>query len=156
MLQDVRLAFRSLRQQPGFAALAVLIVALGAGANASIFSVVRAVLLEPLPYTRPDRLVAVWPDGFISNADLAFMRARIHSLSSVAGVSPGWTMSLVGAGDPMRITATKTSANLFDVIGARPLLGRTFADGEDLPGRHRVAVLSFTLWQSRFAGDAAV
>jgi putative ABC transport system permease protein len=156
MLQDVRLAFRSLRQQPGFAALAILIVALGAGANASIFSVVRAVLLEPLPYARPDRLVAVWPDGFISNADLAFMRARIHSLSAVAGVSPGWTMSLVGAGDPMRITATKTSANLFDVIGARPLLGRTFADGEDLPGRHRVAILSFTLWQSRFAGDPAV
>lgn len=156
MLQDVRLAFRSLRQQPGFAALAILIVALGAGANASIFSVVRAVLLEPLPYARPDRLVAVWPDGFVSNADLAFMRARVHSLSAVAGASPGWTMSLVGVGDPVRITATKTSANLFDVIGARPLLGRTFAEGEDLPGRHRIVILSFSLWQSRFAGDAAV
>ena len=156
MLQDVRLAFRAFRQYPGFAALAVLIISLGAGANAAIFSVVRAVLLEPLPYARPDRLVAVWPDGFISNADLEFMRNRLRTMSAVASASPGWTMSLVGAGDPLRVTATKTSANLFDVIGARPLLGRTFAAGEDLPGRHRVAVLSYALWQSRFAGDANV
>src|SRR5919106_1975614 len=100
MLQDVRLAFRSLRQHPGFAALAILIAALGAGANASVFSVVRAVLLEPLPYARPERLVAIWPDGFVSNADLEFMRARVRSVSAIATSSPGWTMSLMGAGDP--------------------------------------------------------
>lgn len=156
MLQDIRLAFRSLRQQPGFAALAILIVALGAGANASVFSVVRAVLLEPLPYSRPDRLVVVWPDGFISNADLEFMRTHVRNLSAVAAASPGWTTTLAGAGDPLRVTATKSSANLFDVIGARPLIGRTFAPGEDVPGRHRVAVLSFALWLSRFSGDPGV
>jgi predicted permease len=156
MLQDVRLAFRSFRQHPGFAALAIVIVALGAGANAAIFSVVRAVLLEPLPYTRPDRLVALWPDAFISNADLEFMRNRVRTLSAAASASPGWTMSLVGAGDPVRVTATKVSANLFDMIGARPIFGRTFAPGEDVPGRHRVAVLSHALWQSRFGSDAHV
>src|SRR3712207_1303169 len=105
MLQDVRLAFRAIRRQPAFAALAILIVALGAGANASVFSVVRAVLLEPLPYASPERLVAIWPEGFVSNADLAFMRQRVRSLSAVATSSPGWTMSMVGGGDPLRVTA---------------------------------------------------
>lgn len=156
MLQDIRLAFRSLRQYPGFSALAILIVALGAGANASVFSVVRAVLLEPLPYARPDRLVSIWPTGFVSNADVEFLRTRGRSFSAVASSSPGWTMSMLGAGDPVRITGAKTSANLFDVLGAPPLLGRTFAPGEDAPGRHRVAVLSHGLWQARFNSDPAV
>jgi putative ABC transport system permease protein len=156
MLQDVRLAFRSLRRQPGFAALAILIVALGAGANAAVFSVVHAVLLEPLPYTRSDRLVAIWPDGFVSNADLEFMRARVRRMSAVATSSPGWTMSMMGAGEPVRVTATKASANLFDLLGARPLIGRTFSVGEDLPGRHRVAVLSHGLWRERFGAAPGV
>lgn len=156
MPQDIRLAFRAFRQHPGFSALAVLIVALGAGANASVFSVVRAVLLEPLPYDRADELVAVWPEGFVSNGDVHFLRTRARSFSVVASSSPGWTMSLVGAGDPQRVTATKVSANLFDLLGVRPILGRTFARDEDLPGRHRVAVLSHALWQSTFGGDPGV
>jgi putative ABC transport system permease protein len=156
MFQDIRLALRSLRQQPGFSALAIIIVALGAGANAAVFSVVRAVLLEPLPYARPEQLVAIWPEGFISNADLEFMRTRVRSFSAVSASSPGWTMSLVGAGEPLRVTASKVSANLFDLLGVRPLIGRTFAPGEDAPGRHRVALLSYALWQTKFAGDAAV
>ena len=154
-MPDVRLALRSFRQHPGFSALAVLIIALGAGANASVFSVVRAVLIEPLPYARPDELVAVWPDGFLSNADIDFLRGRARSLVAVASSSPGWTMSLIGAGDPQRVTATKTSANLFETLGVRPMLGRTFADHEDRPGRNRVAILSHALWQSRFGADPA-
>ena len=153
MLHDVRLAFRSLRHQPGFSALAILIVALGAGANAAVFPVVRAVLIEPLPYARPDRLVAVWPEGFVSNGDLDFLRARIRSFSHTGASSPGWTMTLLGAGEPVRVTASKTSANLFELLGARPLIGRTFAPGEDLPGRHRLVMLSHRLWQERFGGD---
>ena len=155
MLQDVRLGLRAFRRNPGFAALAVLIVALGAGANAAIFSVVRAVLIEPLPYARPERLVSIWPSGFVSNADMEFLRNRARSFSAVASSAPGWTMSMIGAGDAVRVTATKTSANLFDVLGARPLLGRTFVEGEDLPGRNHVAVLSYALWQSRFGGNPA-
>ena len=135
-MSDVRVAIRSFRQHPGFSALAVLIVALGAGANASVFSVVRAVLIEPLPYTRPDDLVAIWPEGFISNADVDFLRARARTFVQVAGASPGWTMSLVGAGDPQRVTATKTSANAFDTVGVRPMLGRTFAADEEIGRAH--------------------
>lgn len=156
MIPDIRQAVRGLRQQPGFAVLAIIIVALGAGANATIFSVVRAVLIEPLPFTRPDRLVTVAPAGFISNADVQFLRARAHVFATVASSSPGWTMSMIGAGDPLRVTATKTSANLFDVLGAKAHLGRVFVEGEDIPGRHRVAVLSYALWQSRFGADTTV
>ena len=154
-MSDVRLALRSFRQHSGFSALAVIIIALGAGANASVFSVVRAVLIEPLPYARPDELVAIWPDGFVSNADVEFLRTRARSFAQVASSSPGWTMSLIGAGDPQRVTATKTSANLFDMLGVRPMLGRTFTGSEDRPGLNRVAVLSYALWQSKFGGDAA-
>jgi putative ABC transport system permease protein len=155
-MSDVRLALRSFRRQPGFTALAVLVVALGAGANAAVFSVVKAVLLEPLPYLQPHELVAVWPQGFVSNADVDFMRSRSHTLADVGASSPGWTMSLLGAGDPQRVTATKTSANLFNMLGVRPMIGRVFADGEDHPGRTRVAILSYALWQSTFASDPAV
>ncbi len=81
--------------------------------------------------------------------------ARARSLTQVGGSSPGWTMSLVGAGDPQRVTATKTSANAFDVLGVRAVLGRTFGTDEDRPGRNRVAILSHALWQSKFRGDPA-
>jgi predicted permease len=77
-------------------------------------------------------------------------------MAAVASSSPGWTMSLMGAGDPVRVTATKTSANMFDVLGMPPLIGRTFAPAENTPGRHRVAVLSYALWQERFNGDPNV
>jgi predicted permease len=156
MLQDLRFAVRALRRQPGFALLATVIVALASAANATVFSVVRAVLIAPLPYSRPDQLVVVRPGGFVSNADIGFLRERARMLSAVASSSPGWTMTMLGAGDPVRVTATKASANLFDVVGALPLLGRTFVEGEDLPGRPRVVVLSHALWTSRFGSDPAV
>jgi predicted permease len=133
----------------------VLIVTLGAGANAAVFSVVRAVLIEPLPYARPGELVSVLPDGFVSNGDVDFLRSRARSFSHVGGSSPGWAMSLLGAGDPRRVTATKVTANVLDLLGVRPALGRSFTDGEDHPGRHRVAILGDTLWRTAFGGDPA-
>ena len=156
MLADLRLALRLFRRAPGFSAIAVLVIALGAGANATVFSVVRAVLIEPLPFAQPDRLVSIWPGTFLSNGDLEFARARSRSLAAIGAVSPGWSVSMTGAGDPVRWTAAKVSANLFDVLGAAPLLGRTFGAGEDLPGRTGVIVLSHAAWQSQFAGDPLV
>ncbi|HTI40019.1 MAG TPA: ABC transporter permease [Vicinamibacterales bacterium] len=156
MLHDLRFALRAYRRQPAFATLAVFIVAIAAAANAAVFSVVRAVLLEPLPFSRPDQLVVVRPSGFVSNADLDFLRSRARPFTQVAVSSPGWTMTMLGAGDAVRVTATKTSANLFTMVGAAPLLGRTFVDGEDLPGRTGVVILSYPLWKSRFRSDRAV
>jgi predicted permease len=156
MASDVRAALRGLRQHPGFAALAIAIVGLASGANAVVYPVVRAVLLEPLPFTEPDRLTSIAPNGFVSNADVDFLRARARAFEAVAAFSPGWTMTLDGAGEPARVTADKTSANLFDTLGVRPLLGRTFAPDEDAPGRAHVAILSYRLWRTQFAADPHV
>ena len=96
MLHDVRFGIRNLVRRPGFALTALVLLALGAGANAAVFSVVRGVLLRPLPFSAPDQLVAVWPDEFVSNDDIGFWRERSRTLSAIASVSPGWLMALVG------------------------------------------------------------
>ena len=100
MLHDVRLALRSLVRAPGFSATTVLTLGLAAAANAAIFAVVYGILLRPLPYREPDRLVSVWPGQFQSNADLLFTRERGSMFSSVASIAPGWTMALTGTGEP--------------------------------------------------------
>ncbi len=156
MRQDVRLALRTLRHQPGFAALAILIVALGAGANAAVFSVVRAVLLRPLPYAEPDRLVAIGPALFVSTDDLQFLQERTRSLSDIAASSPGWMMSLLGVGEPLQIVAARPSANLFTMLAVRPLVGRLYTPDDAAAGRSRVMVLGEALWRSRFGGDPNV
>jgi predicted permease len=156
VLQDLRLAVRALRRHPGFAGLAVAIIALGAGANAIVFSVIHAVLLRPLPYADPDQLVAIAPTTFLSIRDVDFLRARSRAFVDVAASSPGWRMPLTGVGDPAQIVAARPSPNLFDMLGVRPLYGRLFeaADGE--AGRPGVVVLGHRLWQSRFGGDPTV
>lgn len=156
MLQDIRLAIRSFRHQFQFAALAVLIVALGAGANAAVFAVVHAVLLRPLPYTDPDRLVGIGPTSFFSGADAQFLSERARSFEAVASSSPGWRMSLLGAGEPVQIVAARPSANLLGLLGVRPVAGRLFVTEDGQAGRPRVAILGYRLWQSRFGGDPQV
>ena len=153
MLHDVRLAVRGLRNQPGFAALAILIVALGAGANGAVFSIVRAVLLRPLPYAEPERLVAIAPGSFYSIADIDLLTQRARSFTHLASSSPGWMLSLVGVGDPVQIVAARPSAQLFEMLGAQPQHGRLFRAEDFTAGRYRVAVLGYRLWQTRFGGD---
>ena len=154
MLQDVRRALSSFRRYPSFAALAVAIVALGAGANAVVFSVVHAVLLRPLPYADPDRLVAIAPA--LSIRDVEFLRARARAFAGVAASSPGWLMPLTGAGDPVQIVTARPSPNLFDMLGVRPLYGRLLESGDGAAGRRGAIVLGHRLWQSRFGGDPKV
>ncbi len=102
---DLSLAFRNIFRRPGFAAVAIALLALGSGANAAVFSVVRGVLIRPLPFPEPDRLVAVWPNQFISNEDLDYWRERTHSFSEIAAQSPGWMMGLVAdGGEPIKVT----------------------------------------------------
>ncbi len=151
---DVSLAIRALTRRPGFAAAAVLLLALGAGSNAAVFSVVRAVLLRPLPFAGPDRLVAIGPQMFISQRDVGYLASRARSLEEVAAQSPGWLMGLVAAGgEPLKVTGAKVTGNFFDALGAAPAIGRAIVRGDDAVGRAHVAVLSHTLWQTRFAGD---
>ena len=157
LLHDIRLAVRNLAHRPAFTFTAILLLALGAGANAAVGSVVRGVLWLPLPFGAPERLVAVWPDEFVSNDDVAFFRERAQDLEEVASLAPGWLMALSGdKAEPQKVTGAKVSDNLFALLRVQPNLGRTFADGESTPGRDRVVVLSDRLWRQQFAADPAV
>jgi len=158
-LQDVRYALRMLAKNPGFTAVAVLTLALGTGANTAIFSVVNTVLLRPLPYKDANRLVTVWgrnrAQGFdtdqVSPLDFADWRSQNRVFESMAA-STDVVYTLTGAGEPELLIAYSFSADFFHVLGVPPLVGRTFLLEEEQPGRNNVAVLSYSLWQSRFGG----
>ena len=158
LVQDLRHALRGLRQAPGFAAIAVLTLGLGIGANTAVFSVLDAVLLRPLPYPRPDRLVTLWErerGGTTQNTSFATFldwQSRCRSLASLAVLSY-WTPTVSGAGTPERLEGLRVSRDFFRTLGVRPALGRDFLAEEDVRGKNHVAVLSWGLWQRRFGGD---
>jgi predicted permease len=163
LLRDVRYAVRTLTRTPVFTAVALLALALGIGANTAVFSVVNAVLLRPLPFADPDRLVMVFnyaPRGAASMADFLDWRARSQSFESLAvfEVNPftnsrfTWT----GDGEPEQVFGYRVTARFFDTLGVRPLLGRTFTAGEDEPGRPGTVVLSERLWRRRYGANADV
>ncbi len=156
MFDDIGMAWRTLARQPGFTGLAVATFALGAAVNAVVLALAYGVLFKPLPFHEPDRLVAVWPDRFLSNADLLFLRERATVFSDLASVAPGWTMSLTGAGEPLKVTISRVSPNLFSSLGVQPLLGRGFQSGDGQLGAAGVAILSHRLWRRTFGGDQAI
>jgi predicted permease len=163
ILQDLRYGLRTLRKHPGFTAVAVVALALGIGANTAIFSVVNTVLLRPLPYKDPDRLVMVWEDATKSGyprdtpsaANYIDWREQNRVFEGMAAVADQ-SFNLTGAGDPERLDGKRASANLFGLLGVEPLLGRGFLPEDDRPGAGRVVVLSHGLWQRRFGADAKV
>ena len=156
-LTDVTLAIRNLIRRPSFAITAVLLLALGAGANAAVFSVVRGILLRPLPYPQPEQLVAIWPGTFVSNEDLQFWRARTRSFEQIAGISPGWLMALVVQGlEPIKVTGGRTSDNFFTALGVPAALGRTILPGDSSPGRTAVVVISAAVHEQHFRSDPSV
>ncbi|MGD9902845.1 MAG: ABC transporter permease [Vicinamibacterales bacterium] len=153
----VRLAVRSLARRPLFAGTAILLLALGAGANAAVFSVVRGVLLKPLPFAAPERLVAVWPGHFVSNEEIGVWRDRARSLADVAGVATGWLMALgADGGEPLKVTGNRVSDNYFALLGSGAAVGRPLQPGDGTAGRERVVVLADGVWRRRFAADPAV
>lgn len=161
--QDVRYAGRTLRKNAGFTMVAVLTLALGIGANTAMFSVVEAVLLRPLPYAQPDRLVEIsetnplkrWTHTVAAPANFADWQKMNTVFSGIAAYGRTETF-LTGLGEPQRLMALAVTGNLLDVLGVRPLLGRTFTNEESFEGKERVAVLSYNLWQTQFAGDPQV
>jgi putative ABC transport system permease protein len=162
-LRDLSYALRTLGSNPGFALTAMISLALGIGANTAIFTVVNAVLLRPLPFPEPNRLVQLWESkpaqGYFNNVvnPLNFLswRERTHSFEGMAAVL-SMSTNLTGAGDPVAVAGMQVSPNFFSVLHVRPALGRAFITDEGVPGNHRVAILSFGLWQSRFGGDPNV
>ena len=154
--QDVRFAVRGLAHRPSFLAVTGLTLALGIGANAAIFSVVDATLLKPLPYADPGRLVSVWPTGSMMPGIFVQVRDAIRSVDPIAGYSSGAAVSMTGASEPVRLVQSEVTARFFDVLGVRAQVGRTFLEGEDLPGRDRIAVLGHGLWAQQFGSDPGV
>jgi len=160
MSQDLRFGLRMLLKKPGFTSIAVLTLALGIGANTAIFSVVNAVLLQPLPYAKAEELVDIYrtPGG---EARWPFPPAAYLNLNSrntvFTGIAAldnrGWPTTLTGIGEPERLQGYKVSANLFQLLGVTAEQGRTFRAEEDRPGANRVVVISHELWQRRFGGD---
>lgn len=159
--QDARRGARALARTPGFTTAAVLTLALGIGANSAIFTVVNAVLLKPLPYADPDQRVMIWSRwvGFdktwVSQAEVHDYRTRTTTLADVATWQMA-NMNLTSDGEPVRIGAARVTPNTFRVLGASPIAGRTFTDEDAAPGPPTVAVISYALWQQRYAGASDV
>jgi predicted permease len=159
--QDVTGAVRGLIKSPGFAAASLITLALGIGATSAIFSVVKAVLMTPLPYAEPEQrvqLFARWVSfdkTWLSNQEIVDFRGMAKTMTAVGGWTTG-QQNLTGDGEAIRVGVGFVTANLFDVLGARPLIGRNITEAEDLPEGAQVAVLGYPLWQSRYGGDASV
>ena len=161
LLEDLRYGLRILRSSPGFTAVAVLSLALGIGANTAIFSVVNAVLLRPLPYKDPQRLVTIWEVNqkqgldwsMPSPANLAAWKQQSKLFEDFAAFQWLWTRNLTNIEEPERLQGWQVSANFFSLLGVPPVLGRSFLPEEDLPGGPRVVVISHGLWQRRFGSN---
>jgi predicted permease len=166
VVRDFKYGLRVLRKNPGFAIVAVLVLALGIGANTAIFSVVNAVLLRPLPFTDPDRLVHVWhvppAKSFpgitrfsVSTANFIDWQQQ-NSVFDKMAIFAGGRMNLTGGDKPEFLGAVKVSTDFFDVLGVKPVLGRTFVAGEDQLGHDHEVILTHDFWQSHFGGDRGV
>ncbi|MGE5833630.1 MAG: ADOP family duplicated permease, partial [Acidobacteriota bacterium] len=162
LAHDVRYAIRLLAKSPGFTVAAVVTLALGIGANAAIFSLVDAVMLRPLPYPEPRRLVSIWEVGYKSGARSVVAPAnyvdyaqRARSFSAMAAFQPAGK-NLTGDGEPERLAAEDVTASYFQTLGVMPAMGRPFAPDENRDGRDDVVVISHGLWQRRFGGDTGI
>jgi putative ABC transport system permease protein len=152
-VEDARYGLRRMRKSPGFTAVAVLTLALGIGANTAVFSLVNGILLASLPYPNPERLVSV--TGTYPKGAFVAMREQMRTMD-VGAYAEGHELNLIGFGEPVRLTGTSVSAELFSILGARPELGRTFYPGEDVPGQDNFVILSRSLWEQRFGGDLSI
>ncbi|HEV8149151.1 MAG TPA: ABC transporter permease, partial [Gemmatimonadales bacterium] len=165
--QDLHYAVRALRRSPGFTLTALFTLALGIGANTAIFSVVRGVLLEPLPFAAAARIVRVWQvnpstgmnKGTVSEPNFKDWRAQSRLSEAMGGYffADGLTgMDLTGQGEPQHLNGALVTPGFFETLGTRPLVGRALRPEDNVPGNDRVAVLSYTLWTGRFGADRAI
>lgn len=163
LLHDLRYGVRMLRKYPGFALTVIVTLTLGIGANTTIFSVVNTVLLEPLPYREPQRLIRLWESNpasgqtevAVSVPNFQDWQNQLSGFEQLAG-SENATFNLTGSGEPQRVAAARITANLIPMLGLAPELGRSFLPEEEKPGASRVVILSYGLWQRRFGGDPSL
>ena len=165
VMQDVRYGARMLRRRPTLSLIAVVTLALGIGATTALFSGVHAVLLKPLPYPHPDRLVRIYTlddrpgqggTGNLSVPDAADFERRNRTFAAFGAFNYGGYLTLTGSGEPERVPRLLVTSGYFRALGARPALGRLFAHEEDRPDPPSVVVLSYGFWQRRFGGEPSV
>jgi putative ABC transport system permease protein len=160
---DVRYTLRVVARRPAVTLLAILTLALGIGANTAIFSAVNAVLLRPLPYPQPDRVMMLFEkrpaegafDNPASPADALDWIAMNTTFDAMAAMTPA-PVDLTGSGEPVRVSAGAVTPRFFDVFGTQPLFGRTFQSDDAIPGKHRVVVLGHSIWRERFGGNSSI
>jgi predicted permease len=163
LLEDFRSSVRMLRKNPAFATLAILTLAIGIGANTAIFSLANAAFFRPLPYPNAERLAFLWQhnqrtgetEGLVSYPNFADWRSQSHSFADMAFFMSGKSI-LSGNGDPVRTPGALVSTNFFSVLGVNPVIGRSFASEEQLPGHANVSVISYHLWRTRYGGDPQI
>lgn len=159
--QDLRYGIRMLAKKPGFTTVALITLALGIGANTTIFSVVNAILLRPLPFHEPDRLVVAFGTTpklrrtLVSYPDLQDWQRQSHLLSDISAFT-SQTANLTGGDEPARVRAGFVSANFFKLLGVEPAHGRGFLPKEDEPGAESVVLVEHILWETRFGSDPAL
>ena len=161
-----RQAYRSLRRRPALTLVALATLALGIGANTAIFSIINVVLLKPLPFKEPDRLVMAWStapnqglvEGFSSYPDFKDWRDQSNAFAGLAAfwTFPNGDVNLTGGSEPQRATVARITPGFFEVLGVPPLHGRTFQDEESIVGNHRRAILSYGLWRDAFGSDTGL
>jgi len=151
--QDVRYGLRMLAKNPGFTTVAILTLAIGIAGNAAMFSIVNALLIRPLPYSEPDRLVRI--TGFYPKGALVALQQESRTMDA-AGFTSESEFNLTGQGEALRLVGSAVSVNMFSVLGVGTELGRTFRAGEEQPGEDRIVVLSHALWTSKFGGDPGI
>ncbi|MGH7653706.1 MAG: ABC transporter permease, partial [Gemmatimonadaceae bacterium] len=164
LVHDIRMTLRGLRRSPAFTAVALLTLALGIGANSAIFSVVRSVLLRPLPYAESGRLVQLWTDTrargrakpeWLTPPDFKDWQDQNHTFASMAAYQ-GWGPDLTGAGAPESLSGLASSWNFFSVLGVTPAIGRGFSAADDNENAEKVVILSDGLWRRRFGADSSL
>ena len=162
LLKDVRYGVRMLVRNPGFTIVSVIALALGIGANVAIFSVVNGVLLSPLPFKEPDRLMMIretklpqFPEFSVASGNFLDWKKQNTVFERLVAFR-GSSLNLIGTGDPERLIGLKVTEGFFAMLGAQPQLGRDFLVEEDQPGRNNVVVISHGLWQRRFGGDSKI
>src|ERR1044071_10300577 len=162
LLQDLRHAARALVKTPGFTIVAVVTLALGIGANTAVFSVVNGVLLSPLPYREPERLVKLWESLpsmaqiMVAYPDYKDWKVRARVFDDIALYSPFRTMTMTGGELPERVGVGLATGNLFGVLGMSPIMGRDFLTSGDQPGAERVALATSGFWQRRFGSERGI
>jgi putative ABC transport system permease protein len=154
-IADARYAVRRLRARPTYTLLAVLTLALGIGGTTAVFGIARPLLLDPLPYANADQVVTFWMSGWWTEEEYLFLRDKFSGFSAVGAQRPGDVTMREGDAPSRLIPGRQVTAELFDVLGARPLLGRSFRNGDDVQGAEPIAVISYGLWQE-LGGEPSV